>query len=115
MRDVRRGDHACAVLLFASDTSQQFAVSAFRSGATDLLPDNASAGMIDEALARLAGTSEAATTPPKTTPTSPRTGAREGAPRGGKTPPPGPLIGGAKSVGRRRGGESTREPVRHVG
>jgi len=95
MRDVRRGDHACAVLLFASDTSQQFAVSAFRSGATDLLPDNASAGMIDEALARLAGTSEAATTGAKTTPAE-------------------PLIGGAKFVGRSRAVESTREAVRRV-
>src|ERR1041385_3225819 len=30
-REVRRGDRACAVLLFASDTSQQFAGNAFRS------------------------------------------------------------------------------------
>jgi DNA-binding NtrC family response regulator len=54
-RSIRSHDARCPVLLFTQSSSERFAVEALRAGVSDLLPGDAVASEISEAVARLVG------------------------------------------------------------
>jgi DNA-binding NtrC family response regulator len=92
VRAVRDADPTCAVIVFTTDASQQFAIDALRAGVTDLLGDDASRAAIDGALLRVAGSRE----------------------RHDGADVPASLIGGARLVGRSRAVEEMRLAIRQV-